>query len=144
MKKLQGHVRLALLALAVVVACGDPTVPVITPSAVLGTWTLQTVNGTALPFTLSEPGADYERLISDEIEFSAGGTYSKLSHVDVLEGSQSSSLTIAEQGGWTVDGNRVVMSFPTRPPVTATVSGAVLTYETDDNTYRYSRTDDRP
>jgi len=142
MMRRQGHRRLACLALALLVACGGATAPVITPDAVLGTWTLQSVNAVALPYNLSQSGADYVRLTTGEIEFSDIGRFQQLSRFDTFQGGQANILSIVNNGGWTLNRGRVVMSFANRSTISATISGTVMTYKVDDNTYTYSKTDD--
>lgn len=69
----------SVLALVLLSACGDNTPT--GASTVTGTYTLRTVNGAALPYTMSQTATSKVELLDDAISLYQGGTYSTVSHV---------------------------------------------------------------
>jgi hypothetical protein len=101
-----------LVALA---ACNnDSTSP---NGSVTGTYSLQTVNGSSLPFTFSDGSV----LVSDRLSLNSNGTY-----VDIA--TFSNSTTSTEQGLWSINNNLITFNDQTDGlQYTGSLSGSVLT-----------------
>ena len=109
--------KLVLLAVGLVAlaACNnDSTSP---NGSVTGTYTLQTVNGNALPFTFSDGAV----LVSDRLSLNGNGTY-----VDIATFSNGSTST--EQGLWSINNNLISFADQTdNISYQGSLSGSVLT-----------------
>jgi len=101
-----------LVALA---ACNnDSTSP---NGSVTGTYSLQTVNGSSLPYTFSDGSV----LVSDRLSLNSNGTY-----VDIA--TFSNSTTSTEQGLWSINNNLITFNDQTDGlQYTGSLSGSVLT-----------------
>jgi len=123
-----------LLSLALVfaaLACGsdndDSTAP--TQASVAGTWTLQTVNGSSLPFTLASAPAKIE-LLSYVVNVSANGTWTSSQQTRTTIGTQAPvTATTTDGGTYTLSGNSVAITSSTSGSVAqaGTISGNTLT-----------------
>ena len=103
--------RRAFLVLSfVLAACGSDSST--EPSAIVGTWTLQTINGSALPFVLEQSATEKSEILSEVVTISAGGTFTE-------------STTLRS----TVNGTVTTQSFPDGG--TYTVSGSTLNLADD-------------
>jgi hypothetical protein len=104
-----------LVALVALAACNnDSTSP---NGSVNGTYSLRTVNGSALPYTFSDGSV----LISDRLTMNSDGTYT-----DVATFSNASSAT--EQGLWSINNNLITFNDQTDSfTYNGSLSGSVLT-----------------
>ena len=103
-------VSLALIFAAL--ACGgdDTTVP--TQASVAGTWSLQTVNGSPLPFTIATTPAKLE-ILSYVVNVSANGTWTSSQQVRTTFGSSVTTNTNTDGGTYTLSGNNVAITSNT-------------------------------
>lgn len=99
-----------LVALAVAVACGSDSTTQPTVASLAGTWTLQTVNGNPLPFTISQTATDKVELLSDVVTASANGTYSENLQIRETLNGVSQTFTSADTGTFTVNGTAVTLT----------------------------------
>jgi hypothetical protein len=100
--------RLVCFALVfAALACGgdDTTTP--TQASVAGTWTLQTINGSPLPFTLS--ASPKIELLSSVVNVSANGTWTSTTTNRTTIASQTSTTTSTDAGTYTLSGNNVAI-----------------------------------
>jgi hypothetical protein len=96
---------LALAALAVTLGCDSATSP---EAAIVGTWSLQTVNGAPLPYTYFGSGANREDVISDTYTFAAGGAFtSTFVTRTTTNGVAGPNETDSVTGTYTVTGSTV-------------------------------------
>ena len=65
------------LALVILVACGDDSTTAPTNDSVAGTWSLQSINGTGLPYVVFQIGADKVELVSDVVVAVASGAFTQ-------------------------------------------------------------------
>jgi len=115
-----------LVALA---ACNnDSTSP---NGSVTGTYSLQTVNGSSLPYTFSDGSV----LVSDRLSLNSNGTY-----VDIA--TFSNSTTSTEQGLWSINNNLITFNDQTDGlQYTGSLSGSVLTESFQSNQFNGSVTE---
>ena len=94
---------LAAAALLLAISCGDPTEP--TTSSITGTWSLETVNGSSLPYTYPGSTATNKfEILSGTVTFASAGTYSaSFSSRTTINGSAQTS-TDTDTGTWTLSG----------------------------------------
>jgi hypothetical protein len=104
---------IAVGALAFVAACGGggddgPTGP---DANVVGTYTLRTLNGSALPGLLSlETGGRRVDLLAEAITFNADRSYAHTATQRTSLGSQVTTENLAWTGTYSVSGNTVTLS----------------------------------
>ncbi len=119
---------LILAVLPNVVACsgGDSTAP--TQTSVAGTWTLRTINGSGLPFTVVQVGADKVEITSDVLTVASGGAFTQLTTVRITEGGRVTTETIPDAGNYGLNGTAVSFTFNSDGSTgTGTLSGSTLT-----------------
>ena len=121
--------RLLSLALALaIVGCGSDSSSEPTTASVAGTWSLQSVNGGALPFILSASNPKIE-LLSNVVNVSANGTWTSTTQTRTTIGTQAPTTASSTQSGtYTLSGSAVSIRSTDGSTVQAgTVSGNTLT-----------------
>ncbi len=96
-----------VVALVGAVACSDNTSP--SSQFAGGTYALQTINASNLPYTYSS-GSGTVTIQSDMYTLNSDGTYSETINETISNGSGSSPASDAEAGTWSQNGNAVVFS----------------------------------
>jgi hypothetical protein len=119
-----------LLVLAMVLAttltvagCNDTTAP---GASLAGTYTLQTVNGFPLPFTVSTTGPYSEDVVAGQIVLDANGNYAGVTtYSDYSYGTLIGPRTDRITGYWTLSGSQLTLvdASGRSGPYNATVSG---------------------
>ena len=119
---------IACLLLVVAAACGgdSPTEP--TPTSVAGTWRLQTVNGSVLPFLVGQVGADKLELTSDVLTVAASGSFTQMTQFRVTASGQVSTEDVPDAGTYALNGTAVTFTFDSDGSTgTGSLSGNTLT-----------------
>ena len=120
---------IAACVLFIAASCGGddaPTAP--TMASIAGTWNLQTVNGSALPFTVAQSGSDKIEVLGDAITVTASATFTQLTQVRVTQGGQVSTQSVPDAGSYTLNGKTVTFTFNSDGSTgTGTLSGNTLT-----------------
>ena len=100
-------VRSLLIAFVVsfVVACDSGKVT--GSSSVTGTYTLRTINGSSLPYTLPGGGTTKTEIVDDVLSLYQGGTYSESGHMRVTANGQVTAEAISEAGAYTLFGTSI-------------------------------------
>lgn len=121
--------RLLSLALALaIVGCGSDSSSEPTNASVAGTWTLQSVNGSQLPFTLSNVGSTKIELVSSVVNVTSAGTWTSTSQTRTTINGQATTSTGTQAGTYTLSGSAVAIRSTDGTTVQAgTVSGNTLT-----------------
>lgn len=133
--------RRLLLLLAFVAGCGsDSTGPA--SVTVTGSYTLQRVNGAALPFILSQTTTSKDEVTSGSITLNADGTFSNLFGVRSTSGATVTTTSVALIGVYQ-NTNAQVEFTPTTPAGLArfngSVSGSTLTIVQNGGSFVYGR-----
>jgi hypothetical protein len=105
-------------------ACGssDSTSPIVGAS---GTWSLQAINGTALPVTLNS-GAQAVTVLASTLTISSNGNYNEI--VTIRPAGTTTNTTLTEIGTWTFANGVVTFNDQTDAfTYTGTVNGNTLT-----------------
>jgi hypothetical protein len=122
-------VMLGALALTAT-ACGggDSTAP----ASIAGTYTLQTVNNAALPFTTSEDETYKAEILSWVVTLNANNTFSHVFQGRSTDNGTVSVNTITGSGTYTISGSTVDMiDASDNSHLQATVSGSTMTIVID-------------
>ncbi|MEO6528817.1 MAG: hypothetical protein ABIP93_19525 [Gemmatimonadaceae bacterium] len=99
---------LLLLTLATLGACGSDASTSPNADAIEGTYSLRTVNGLALPFTI-QSGANSVTLSSDVITIASNGTWTEaITYRQTING-QTTNGTEADGGSWVRAGSNVTL-----------------------------------
>ena len=133
-------IALAALLLAPVVlsGCGSDGGTEPSPS-VVGTYALSSINGSPLPVTLIAGDPKLE-VLSDEITFASGGTFTQAISLRWTEGGVTSTENHIEIGTYTVSGSTLSFRFSSDNSTgSATVSGGGFTIVSDGSTLIYVR-----
>jgi hypothetical protein len=126
----------SLLVSSLLLACSDATDPV----RVEGTWSLDTVNGLALPFTLPESGVDKLELTGEVITLVPPGSLTIVTMFRVTDGSNVFSESVPDGGTYTVSGSAVTLTWDSDGSTsTATVTGNTMTLQDIGLTFVYRR-----
>ena len=97
-------------------------------ASVTGVYTLRTINGAPLPYTISGSGANKTELMSDAITLFQGGTYSRQRDVRITTNGQVTQEASTEGGSYTLFGNSISMrAAGTGPQVQAIINGNTMT-----------------
>ena len=133
--------RLLLLTASIaLVACGgsDSTGPV---ASVEGTWNLQTVGGSPLPYTAAyNPSPVYRlEILGDQVVVSGDGTYVETAQIRETNGTTVTESTEQDTGTWVQHGNRVDITSDTGGTSTAVISGDKLALDTQGGAAIYAR-----
>lgn len=97
-------------------------------STVFGTYTLRTVNGTSLPFTVSGSGTTKSEILSDTIFLYEGFTFAESSHYRNTAGATATNETRIDNGSFSLLGNSVSFRSNDGSPVaTYVIEADVMT-----------------
>lgn len=111
------------------IGCGDSTGPA---AAVAGTWTLQSLNGFAVPFKSPRAGGDTIELTSDVITATAAGTFTQMTVVTTTTSGVVTIDSIPDAGSYSVKGNVVTFDFTSDAPNgSGVIDGNTMTVMTD-------------
>jgi len=99
------------LALVILVACGDDSTTAPTNDSVAGTWSLQSINGTGLPYVVFQIGADKVELVSDVVVAVASGAFTQTTVVRTTTSGQVTTESQADAGTWSLNGTAVTFQF---------------------------------
>lgn len=100
--------RTFVLLAFVLAACGSDSATA--PTTFVGTWSLQTVNGAALPFTIAQSGTDKAEILGDTITISSTSSYIESTTVRTTLSGAVSTLTVADTGAYVVSGSTVTLT----------------------------------
>lgn len=119
-----------LLVLALLVGCGDDgTGP---GGSIVGTWSLQSVNGTNLPFVIAQTGQNKTELTGDVYSVLAGGAFTQVTTIRTTINGAVTNQTITDSGSYTQNGTAVTFFFASDgSSVTGAVSGSTITMADD-------------
>jgi hypothetical protein len=130
---------IALLAFVAAAGCGSdsPTNPA--SASISGTFSLHTINGSALPYTF-QSGTTSVTITSDVITVADGGTWSEVGNFTVTQNGASTPQTFSDGGSWTRAGTSVSF-FSTAQNATSyagTFTGSG--FDLSDSSFTYSFT----
>ena len=99
--------RLIVLACAALMACSSTTD---VSTEFIGTFSMQSVNGSPLPFLVSQNGTSSTSLTSDQLTIADGGTWSESGIERTVDNNGfATNNTYADNGTWTRSGSSLVL-----------------------------------
>ena len=97
-------------------------------SSVTGTYTLRSINGSPLPYTISGSGTDKTEILAESITLFQGGTYARERNSRVTANGQVANETVTEGGTYNLFGNSISMrASGTGPLVQAVINANTMT-----------------
>ena len=96
-----------VLALAAAAACGDSSTGI--SGSVAGTYTLRSINGTVLPYTVLSSGTTKIEVIDDVITLNTNGTYTETGHTRTTTNGSASTDTGTDTGTYTTAGTSITL-----------------------------------
>ena len=115
----------ALLAFAALAACGGDSST--SPGVVTGTYNLRTVNGSPLPYTVIQIGADKIEITGDVIILNEGGTFTETTSQRTTENGVVTTSTIDDAGTYTLTGTAITLTSQESGSISGAVSGGTMT-----------------
>ena len=123
----------SVLALSVAACHGDDNnITSFNNSAatVVGTWSLRTIGGAALPVVLDQVGEDKLELLSAALAMQASGKFTSTSTQRTTISGQANTQSFSEDGTFTVEGTNVLFTFTSDgSAVNGTFRGDSLTFD---------------
>ena len=131
--------RRAFVVLALVLAaCGSDAST--EPASVVGTWSLQTVNGSPLPFVAAQSGSDKAEIMGDTIKISAAGSFIESTTIRTTLSGVATIQTLADTGTYKVSGSTLTLSSTADGSSgTGTWSGNTITATIEGFSFVYKR-----
>lgn len=131
-----------LLAVSLALACRShfPSQP--TNTSVAGTWSLQTINGSALPYVASQTGSNKVEITSDVVTAVASGSYTETTQRRITLNGDTTNQFLSDAGSFTLNGNVVILHSNISGSGTTSagsVSGNTLALAKDGFAYVYKR-----
>lgn len=124
--------RISLLGIVfTLAACGHDSVgPSPTPSGIPGTYSLATVDGQVLPFTVVDLGAYQAKVASGTLTLSSDGTYSLQFGIRIEDSGNIRTAAESDGGLWNAEANAITLAS-TRGDIARTgiASGDAITLQ---------------
>ena len=120
--------RKALIGVVVALSLACSDYDVTGSSTVNGTYTLRTVNGSPLPYTLPGGGAIKTEIVSDTITLFQGGTFARVRDSRITENGQTTHVSEMDTGSYALFGTSVTLnSTATGKPIVAIINANTMT-----------------
>lgn len=117
-----------LLAAVTLPACGDSTGPGLGLGTPTGTYTLRTVNGNTLPFTIEDGAGVTVVIVSDAFTLQDGGRFTEAFSLRVTENGTTTTESGTNAGSWTLSATAITLTLDGGgPSISGTLSGGVMT-----------------
>jgi hypothetical protein len=118
--------RLIPLVLCFALACGSdsPTTPKQTTASLTGTWSLNNINGIALPFVLAQTSTTKSEVVSDIVTATAAGTYTEVTQLRTTVNGTATNSTENDSGTYTINGNTVVIRSIDGSSISGTINSS--------------------
>jgi len=118
----------ALLVSAALACGGDDSITVPTNASVAGTWTLQSVNGSPLPFVIVQSGSNKSELTADVLTVGSSGNFTQLTTIRNTLNGQVTTQSTPDAGTYTLNGTAATFRFNSDGSTgTGAINGNTLT-----------------
>lgn len=95
---------------------------------VTGAYTLRTINGSPLPYTINVDASTQKEIVDDMITLFSGGSYSRTQHANLKVNGQTTSQTNTEGGAYVLLGTSVTLNpSPSGRSTVTTIDGKTMT-----------------
>lgn len=131
---------IAALAITFAVACGGDKTTQPTQATFAGTWSLQTVNGTVLPWTAAQNGADKLEVTGDLFTTTSSGTFNEMTTTRTTQNGVVSVDTLPDSGTYVLSGSTVTFTFASDGSTgSAQLTGNTMTVTQSGYTFVYKK-----
>jgi hypothetical protein len=113
-------------ALVTTAACGSDGSTNAGPASVAGTYTLRTVNGSPLPYTLFEVGGDKYEITADAVTIKEGGAWTESGTIRSTESGTVTTSTVTNVGTYTRAGTVINFVSAQTGPFSGSVESGTL------------------
>ena len=132
--------RFLLLSVVFAVACGSDSTTQPTTASIAGTWNLQSINGSNMPFILSQTGANKVEVVSDAVTAVSTGSFTEITTLRSTINGQVTTQSVPDAGSYTLNGTAVFFIFNSDGSTgTGSLSGNTLTVSTNGFAYIYKK-----
>ena len=107
------------LVVACSVGCFDDSI--VGSSTVTGTYTLRTVNGSPLPYVLSETATSKTELLDRAITLHEASTYAESGHLRTTENGEATTIATQASGSYSLFGNSISFNNNAGAPTTIAI-----------------------
>lgn len=115
--------------------CGDST----GPKSIVGSYTLQTVNGGALPYILSQSGANKTEILSGAFTLNADHTFSDQGTVRITQSGVATTTAGSASGTYVQNNTAITLTYSDNSVDMASINGKTMTLISDGVTLVYTR-----
>jgi predicted small lipoprotein YifL len=125
----------SMLLVVALAACGDKdTLTTPTSAAVVGVWTLESINGNRLPLMVERDEGEEAELVSQVVTFTQDGKFSMTAQHRVSVNGQFVTENDAITGTWQLNGTTVSVKFDDDPEeqVAGVLNGNTMTFDDED------------
>ena len=128
------------IILSSVVACGGSDSPAAPSVVVVGSYALQTFNGSALPAVFSQSASAKFEVLDDNYTLNADHTYSESGHFRTTTASSVSTSIETDVGTYTATNGAITLTSTVgNGPLSATISGSTLMINISGGALVYTR-----
>jgi len=132
--------RLLVLLVPFALACGGDSSTAPMTVSVAGTWDLQTINGTGLPYVVAQSGSNKVELLSDVVTAVSSGSYTEIMQVRSTVNGVVSTQSQSDAGSFLLNGTAVQFQSNTSfSSNTGSISGNTFTLAENGFSYVYKR-----
>jgi len=129
-----------VLALATLAACSSSESTAPAGASIVGSWSLEAVNGAPLPYVLSDTASTRTEVTADVLTFLQSGQFTQLTELRTTTAGQSNTQTVPQAGTFTASGGQVTLQFAgDSASYAGTVSGRTFTLAFQLLTLRYGK-----
>lgn len=130
---------IAVLAATTLAACSDDEITATASASLAGTYTLQTVNGAALPLVVQASNPKIE-VTSEQLVVSSNGTFTiATNRRSTTAAGAVTTATVNDGGTYTTSGSQTTFRFNSGNTAAAALSGSRLTLTASGSTSVYAK-----
>ena len=131
--------RILVVFAALAIGCGSDSATRPAEPSIVGAWALQTINGSSLPFVVTQSGSDKAEVLSDIATADDHGGYTEVTQFRTTLNGQATTQAFTDVGTYTVKGNAVTLRSSDGSSVTASLSGTTFTISSGSFVYVYKK-----
>ena len=132
--------KLLLAVASLLLACTYDSLTTPTQSLLTGKWDLTSVNGTALPYVLSQLGGKKTEVVADTLTMNASATFTEVTSVRTTQNGQVTTQSVTDAVSYAFNSATVTFHFGSNGSVgSGTVTGKTMTVITSGVSFSYKK-----
>jgi hypothetical protein len=125
---------------AVSLACSPSNAGAPADTSIVGTWSLETVNGAPLPYVLTDSASTRTEVTADVLTFLPSGQFTQLTQLRTTTAGEANTQTVPQAGTFSSNRGSVTLQFTgDSASYSGTVSGRTFTLAYQALTLRYGK-----